>query len=291
VKEMISDYRCFFCFARAFGKLLEKENITIEDKNCFTHDMAVLYSKEGDGFSAPVFSRKLHTILKQYTNNPHPYKDAKKQSNDLILGMYPDLKEQILQSENPYEKALRFAIAGNIIDFAVSRDFDMQATIDKVLNSDFAIDHSQELKQAISNANTVLYLGDNSGEIVFDKLFIENLMHPNLFYAVRGAPVINDVTMDDAKYVGMENVADVVSNGYDAPSTILEHCSTEFRDVFERADVIISKGQGNLEGLLGKTNKEVYYLLMVKCDVIAELLSVPVNSFVAYNPLLIQPKF
>lgn len=288
---MISDYRCFFCFARAFGKLLEKENITIEDKNCFTHDMAVLYSKEGDGFSAPVFSRKLHTILKQYTNNPHPYKDAKKQSNDLILGMYPDLKEQILQSENPYEKALRFAIAGNIIDFAVSRDFDMQATIDKVLNSDFAIDHSQELKQAISNANTVLYLGDNSGEIVFDKLFIENLMHPNLFYAVRGAPVINDVTMDDAKYVGMENVADVVSNGYDAPSTILEHCSTEFRDVFERADVIISKGQGNLEGLLGKTNKEVYYLLMVKCDVIAELLSVPVNSFVAYNPLLIQPKF
>jgi uncharacterized protein with ATP-grasp and redox domains len=280
-----------FCFARAFGKLLEKENITIEDKNCFTHDMAVLYSKEGDGFSAPVFSRKLHIILKQYTNNPDPYKEAKRRSNDLILGMYPDLKEQILQSENPYEKALRFAIAGNIIDFAVSRDFDMQATIDKVLHSDFAIDHSQELKQAISNANTVLYLGDNSGEIVFDKLFIENLMHPNLFYAVRGAPVINDVTMDDAKYVGMENVADVVSNGYDAPSTILEHCSTEFRDVFERADVIISKGQGNLEGLLGKTDKEVYYLLMVKCEVIAELLSVPVNSFVAYNPLLIQPKF
>ena len=287
---MISDYRCFFCFARAFGKLLEKENLTIEDKNCFTHDMAVLYNKEGDGFSAPVFSRDLHTILKQYTNNPDPYKEAKRRSNDLILGMYPDLKAQILQSENPYEKALRFAIAGNIIDFAVSRDFDMQATIDKVLNSDFAIDHSKELKQAISNANTVLYLGDNSGEIVFDKLFIESLMHPNLFYAVRGAPVINDVTMDDAKYIGMGKVANVISNGYDAPSTILEHCSTEFRDIFDRADVIISKGQGNLEGLLGKTGKEVYFLLMVKCDVIAELLSVPVNSFVAYNPQLIHSK-
>jgi hypothetical protein len=277
---MISDYRCFFCFARAFGKLLEKENLTIKDKNCFTHDMAVLYSKEGDGFSAPAFSRELHTLLKQYTNNPDPYKDAKRQSNDLILGMYPDLKEQILQSENPYEKALRFAIAGNIIDFAVSRDFDMQATIDKVLNSDFAIDYSQELKQAISNANTVLYLGDNSGEIVFDKLFIEILMHPNLFYAVRGAPVINDVTMDDAIYIGMDNVAYVISNGYDAPSTILEHCSTEFKDVFEMADVIISKGQGNLEGLLGKTDKDVYYLLMVKCDVIADALRVQKGDFV-----------
>jgi uncharacterized protein with ATP-grasp and redox domains len=288
---MISDYRCFFCFARAFGKLLEKENLTIEAKNCFTHDMALLYNKEGDVFSAPAFSRELHSILKQYTNNPDPYKDAKKQSNDLILGMYPDLKEQILKSENTYEKALRFAIAGNIIDFAVSRDFNMQATIDKVLYSNYAIDHSKALKRAISNADTVLYIGDNSGEIVFDKLFIENLMHPNLFYAVRGAPVINDVTMDDAIYVGMDNVADIISNGYDAPSTILEHCSTEFRVVFERADVIISKGQGNLEGLLGKTDKEVYYLLMVKCDVIAELLSVPVNSFVAYNPLLISPKF
>ena len=277
---MISDYRCFFCFARAFGKLLEKENLTNEAKNCFTHEMVDFYSKEGDKFSAPAFSRELHTLLMQYTNNPDPYKEAKRQSNDLILGMYPDLKEQIIQSEDPYEKALRFAIAGNIIDFAISRDFDMQATIDKVLNSDFAIDHSQELKQAISNANTVLYLGDNSGEIVFDKLFIENLMHPNLIYAVRGAPVINDVTMDDAKYVGIENVADVISNGYDAPSTILEHCSTEFRDVFDRADVIISKGQGNLEGLLGKTDKEVYYLLMVKCDVIADALKVQKGDFV-----------
>jgi uncharacterized protein with ATP-grasp and redox domains len=101
-----------------------------------------------------------------------------------------------------------------------------------------------------------------------------------LIYAVRGAPVINDATLDDATYVGMDIVADVVSNGYDAPSTVLEHCSAEFMEVFNRADVIISKGQGNLEGLLGQTNKAVYFLLMVKCEVIADALGVKKGDFV-----------
>jgi damage-control phosphatase, subfamily I len=114
---------------------------------------------------------------------------------------------------------------------------------------------SSELKEALSTAKTVLYLGDNAGEIVLDKLFIETLMHPNLYLAVRGAPVINDATLDDAQYVGIDTVADVISNGYDAPSTIVDGCSPQFQELFNKADVIISKGQGNLEGLLDKTDK------------------------------------
>lgn len=115
---------------------------------------------------------------------------------------------------------------------------------------------------------------------MFDKLFIEAIMHPLLVYAVRGGPIINDATMDDARYCGMDKVADVISNGYDAPSTILEHCSPAFREVFEHADVIISKGQGNFEGLCGKTNKPIFFLLMAKCDVIADALKVQKGSFV-----------
>lgn len=139
---------------------------------------------------------------------------------------------------------------------------------------------SSELKEALSTAKTVLYLGDNAGEIVLDKLFIETLMHPNLYFAVRGAPVINDATLDDAQYVGIDAVADVISNGYDAPSTIVDRCSPQFQELFNKADVIISKGQGNLEGLLEKTDKQVYFLLMVKCDVIAEALGVKKGDFV-----------
>jgi len=277
---MISDSRCFYCFSKAFEKLLDKEELSVEAKNCFTRDMVSLYNKVRDNFSAPLFSRELHIALKQYTNNPDPYKEVKRQSNDLVLAMYPDLKKQVALSDNPFDTALRLAIAGNIIDFGAGDNFDIQATIEKVLHSDFAIDHSNKLKHALSKARTVLYLGDNTGEIVFDKLFIEHIMHPNLFYAVRGTPIINDATMDDAKYVGMDIVADVISNGYDAPSTVLEHCSAEFKEVFNRADVIISKGQGNLEGLLGKTGKDIYYLLMIKCDVIAGLLHVKKGDFV-----------
>ena len=279
-EEVISDYRCFFCFARAFERLIEKENLSHEEKKCFASDMFGLFNQVKHDFSIPMISRELHVLLNQYSNNPDPYQEAKKQSNDLVLGMYPDLKEIVFKGDNQFETALRLAIAGNIIDYGIGNHFDLKGTIDKVLNSDFAIDNSVELKQALSEAKTVLYLGDNCGEMVFDKLFIETIMHPNLIYAVRGAPVINDATLDDAKYVGMDIVADVISNGYDAPSTILEHCSAGFMEAFDRADVIISKGQGNLEGLLGKTDKEIYFLLMVKCEVIADALGVRKGDFV-----------
>lgn len=279
-KDVISDYRCFFCFAKAFERLIEKENLSPEEKKCFASGMFGLFNDVKHDFSIPMISRELHVLLKQFSNNPDPYQEAKKQSNDLVLGMYAELKNIVFQTANQFETALRLAIAGNIIDYGIGNHFDLQGTIDKVLNSDFAIDDSVELKQALSQAKTVLYLGDNCGEMVFDKLFIETIMHPNLIYAVRGAPVINDATLDEAKYVGMDIVADVISNGYDAPSTILEHCSAEFMEAFDRADVIISKGQGNLEGLMGKTTKDVYFLLMVKCEVIADALGVKKGDFV-----------
>ena len=279
-KEVISDYRCYFCFAKAFERLLEKENLTPEEKKCFASNMFGLFNKEKSGFSIPKLSCDLHMLLKQYSDNSDPYKQVKKQSNDLVLNRYPELKDLVFHSSNYFDTALRLAIAGNIIDYGIGNYFDLQGTMDTVLNSEFAIDDSLELKQALSEAKTVLYLGDNCGELVFDKLFIETIMHPNLIYAVRGEPVINDVTLEDARYVGMDKVADLISNGYGAPSTLLEYCSPEFQEVFNSADVIISKGQGNLEGLLGKTDKDVYFLLMVKCDVIADALGVRKGDFV-----------
>lgn len=279
-QKIISDYRCFFCFARAFERLIEKENLQPKEKKQFANEMFGLFNDVKYDFSIPEVSRELHVLLKQYSNNPDPYQKEKKQSNDLVIGMYPELKDIIFQSGNYFDTALRLSIAGNIIDFGINNTFDLHSTIDKVLNSEFAIDDSLQLKQSLSEAKTVLYLADNCGEMVFDKLFIETIMHPNLIYAVRGEPVINDVTLEDAKYVGMELVADVISNGYDAPSTLLDHCSSEFLEVFNRADVIISKGQGNLEGLLGNTTKDIYFLLMVKCEVIADVLGVKKGDFV-----------
>ena len=280
---MISDYRCFFCFVRAFEKLLEKESISDEAKSSFTLDMISLYQNKRSNFSAPLFSRELHHILRSYTHNPDPYKVVKKDNNDQAINMLPELEYIIQQSEDRFNTALRLAIAGNIIDFAASDNFDLQTTIDKALLSEFAIDHSVQLKVEIEKAKSILYLGDNAGEIVFDKLFIREMNQPDITFVVRGEPVINDATMDDSEYIGMKDVANVISNGYDAPSTIPHKSSKQFQKYFREADLIISKGQGNLEGLFPLNDKRIFFLLMVKCDVMAEFLKVKKSSLVVYN--------
>jgi|WetSurMetagenome_2_1015567.scaffolds.fasta_scaffold123786_3 damage-control phosphatase, subfamily I len=284
---MISDYRCFFCFARTFERLLEKEGLTREEKNIFTRKMVELYDNECDNFSAPVLSRELHIILNQMTKEEDSYSEIKKKSNDHIISLYPELKQRIQNSVDPFNTALRLAIAGNIMDYAISENFNVEATIKTALITDFAIDHSHELQQALLNADSVLYLGDNAGEIVFDKLFIEQINHPDIYFAVRGAAISNDATLDDGKYVGIDVVANLISNGYDAPSTIIDKCSDEFKEVFNKADVIISKGQGNLEGLLPLNDNRIFFLTMAKCDVIADFLKVPKNSSVIFNSALL----
>lgn len=252
----------------------------MDDKNSFTNKMAELYLQSAGRFWVPAFARELQITLRRLSCNDDPYWDAKQKSNDLVLGMYAFLKNQILQSDNPFNTALRLAIAGNIIDLAVCQVYDLHAAINKVLHSDFARDDSYSLKQELSTAKRVLYLGDNAGEIVFDKLFIETIMHPNLTYAVRGGCIFNDATVDDANYVGIDQVADVISNGYDAPSTLFNYCSSDFKNIFMQADVIIAKGQGNFEGLLNYSPRDFYSLLMVKCDVIADTLNVRKGDFI-----------
>jgi uncharacterized protein with ATP-grasp and redox domains len=284
-----ADYRCYFCFARAFERIIEKEDLSPEEKREFAGDLFGMFCRGNRTFSVPAFSRDLHHALRQHIQNPDPYKEVKRQNNDLVLGKIDGFKKLVSESGDPFEMALRLAIAGNIIDYGVSDHFDLEATLKKVLGTDFAIDHSAELKKALAKAKTVLYLGDNAGEIVFDKLFIETMNHPNLWFAVRGAPVINDVTIEDARYVKMDEVAHVIPNGYDAPSTLLDHCSAEFLELFYSADLIISKGQGNLEGLMDyPAGSEIYFLLMVKCDVVADDLAVSKGSFVVCNNRLLK---
>jgi len=257
--------------------------MSFDDKLQFTREMAGVFNRRCGHVPAPVISSEIHALWRKHSGNEDPYLDEKKHSNDMALGMYDELKEKVRTSADPVDTALRLAIAGNIIDYGASYPFDFHATIDRVLTTRFAIDHSMQLRHSLAKAKTILYLGDNSGEIVMDKLFIETVGMQNVVFAVRGAPVINDVTIDDARYVGMNKITRVIPNGFDAPSTILEYCSPEFREAFEHADLVISKGQGNFEGLNEITGKEMYFLLMAKCKVVAEALRVPQGSFIIKN--------
>ncbi len=272
--------KCLFCFSRAFEKVLFEHNITNIEKVSYTKEFFAYLSIIDENASAPKIARDIHAKFREILNNNDPYKEEKLFHNKSILNIYPELEKKVSESDNPFNTALRLAIAGNIIDFGPAQEFDIKGTIKKVENSDFAIDNSQELKNAIDNADNILYLGDNSGEIVFDKLFLQTIDHPNVYFAVRGAPVINDVTIDEAKFVGIDKYAKIISNGYDAPSTLIEYASDEFLDVYNNADLIISKGQGNLEGLLENPREDIFFLLMVKCNVIGDMIGVKKGDFV-----------
>ncbi|HCC86466.1 MAG TPA: hypothetical protein DEQ06_07800 [Porphyromonadaceae bacterium] len=279
-EKVEADYRCYFCFARTFERLIEKLSLSAIEKKKLAAEMFALFQSGDDGFSVPVLSRELYKLYSERSGIADPYKKIKFESNNQILNRYETLRRRIDCSDDPFETALRLAIAGNIIDYGVFDSFDLEQTIEKVMNSEFAINHVAQLKQRLFEAKTVLYIGDNAGEIVFDKLFIETFRHPNIWYAVRGSPAINDVTRRDAAQVRMEEVARVIDNGYDAPSTMPEKCSPAFQQLYNEADLVISKGQGNLEGLINVSRGNIFFLLMVKCDVIADRLGVPKSSFV-----------
>ena len=277
------DIRCEKCFLKTYQRLFEKFNVSLTQQQKF-----ISFFQESvrvnNHLSSPEFQKLLNNNFCGLIEIPDPFDEEKINSNRAGLLLYAEWKPKVLISENNFDLALRLALAGNIMDYGASNSFDIQKTIETVLTSSFAIDHSKQLKKAVNQAKRILYLGDNAGEIVFDKLFIETIMHKNdITFAVKGAPILNDVTVKDANEIGMAEVADIVSNGFDAPSTVLEQCSKEFLDVYYSADLIISKGQGNFEGLLHKSDSRIFFLMMVKCDVIAEILHVEKGSFVVYN--------
>lgn len=276
------DERCKSCFLSTYQCLFEKFNVDIVQSQEFISSYQEIIIKDKH-LSTPEIQRELNKEFCRIINASDPFKEEKISSNDIALELYKEWKPKVLSSDDSFDLALRLAIAGNIMDYGANNSFDLHKTIQSVLEASYAIDHSALLKKKIQKAKSILYLGDNAGEIVFDKLFIETMMPNNIIYVVKSDATLNDATIEDAKEVGMDRVVEVVSNGYDAPSTILHKCSKEFLEIYNSADLIISKGQGNLEGLIHENDNRIFFLLMVKCDVISEVLNIKKGSFVVYN--------
>ncbi|MBN1803717.1 MAG: DUF89 family protein [Sedimentisphaerales bacterium] len=228
----------------------------------------------------PEMGQKIHRLIRQRTKIDDPYREIKKRFNNFALSLYPKLQRIIAESEDPLEMAVRLAIAGNIIDLGVKsslQPLDVDKTIDEVLTAELDMSAFEDFKKETAAAESILYLADNAGEIVFDKILIEQLGPEKINFAVKGKPVINDATIEDAQETGLTDLVRVISNGYDAPGTILRFCSEEFRGYFEEADLIIAKGQGNYESL-SEVDKNIFFLLKAKCSVIANHLNCEVGT-------------
>jgi uncharacterized protein with ATP-grasp and redox domains len=226
----------------------------------------------------PEIGREAYRLISEKTGIPDLYAEKKKKCTEQALSLYPRLKEQIVSSGDRLEMAIRMAIAGNVIDFGANADFDLERDVEILLSQELAIDQYQEFCHVLQRARNVLYLADNPGETVFDRLLIEELGKP-VVYAVREKPVINDAIYQDALDAGLDNVAEIVSSGTDAPGTILDLCSESFLNIYRSADLIISKGQGNYEGLSDEI-RPVFFLLKAKCSVIAKDIGVKQGSII-----------
>jgi len=277
------NHQCLFCFARQFEKLLDENISGNEDKIRMAQEFFDMLANADTDKPTPYIARDFHAMIREYLNDEDPYKKQKEAGNKLALSLYPELKEKVEQSADPFNRALRYALAGNIMDYGPAGQFDVHSTLEKVEKGVFAIDHSRELQEQIKRADNILYIGDNAGEIVMDRLFLETIAHPRVNFAVRGLPVINDATEEDARQAGIDQVARIISNGYDAPSTVLEESSEEFMQAYLQADLIIAKGQGNFEGLMHQNDHRLWFLLMVKCQVIGDMLGVNKGNFVVSN--------
>jgi len=224
-------------------------------------------------------AHKVHHTVKKLTENNDPYAKVKDEYNRKALKMYPNLKRKVTESKDRLLTATKLAIAGNIIDFGPSSKFDLDKTIEDTLEQDFAINHFNRFRKALKSSKKIIYLGDNAGEIVFDRILLEELNGKDIVFVVKGGPIINDATIEDAKFVGIDKIAriEVVSNG--DPGTGPDRLSKKFIRKLKDADLVISKGQGNYEAL-SEVDANIFFLLKVKCPLIAKDIGAKIGDIV-----------
>ncbi|MBU1726424.1 MAG: DUF89 family protein [Candidatus Omnitrophica bacterium] len=229
--------------------------------------------------SPPEIARIGYRLLMAVSSKGDPYKAIKQKSNRIALRLSGKLKDRVSRSKDRLLTALELAIAGNIIDFGVKNNLNVKAELKKILAEENRVVHKKsvfhypEFKRTLKGAKNILYLADNAGETAFDRILIEEIKKKysdkNICYAVKAKPVINDALAEDARACGIDRITRVISNGTDAPGTILRLCSKEFKRAYNRADMIISKGQGNFESLSNE-KRPIFFLFMVKCPVVAK---------------------
>jgi uncharacterized protein with ATP-grasp and redox domains len=230
----------------------------------------------------PQMAQAAHRVVREMTGNPDPYAEIKRQYNEKALEQLPACRRILSQASDPLETAVRLSVAGNVIDFGGGwTEFDLEGELRAVLDTPFHAWDYDRFRQDLSQARSILFLGDNTGEIVLDRLLVEAIRQVSsaeITFVVRGSPVLNDATVEDAHYAGLEEVARVVGNGSDAPGTVLQEVCPEVREAFRNAEMIISKGQGNFETLDNEPGN-IYFLFKVKCAVVARMTGAEEGSY------------
>lgn len=272
--------KCLPCVVNQAIKVADMVGMK-EKGNLLRRVFSYLSKVDYNAITSPELIGEIFSIIKEETGNQDPYKETRQKYNKMFLERLPAYEKEIEQSKNPFEEAVKYAIIGNVIDFNPIHELtilDVERHFKRLKGENLEINDASLLQKELETAKTILYLGDNCGEICLDKILLRKIkaMNPKvqIFFATRGAAVVNDSIEEDAYLVGIDEVATVVSNGDSSLGTVLSRTSKEFLQIYEKADVVIAKGQANYE-CLSTEKKNIYFLLMTKCQVIAKDIGAP----------------
>jgi uncharacterized protein with ATP-grasp and redox domains len=232
----------------------------------------------------PEAAARLYSEVSRMVGKKDLYTDQKKKSIRKAETMLPFVRERISASDNPLDAALRASAAGNVLDLAAEAEFEIENEIETIFEAEFHPDDKGKFIRRLHSSKRLVVLGDNAGEHCFDKVMIEvfSEMFPRLeiYYFVRGTPIINDVILDEARQIGMDKTAKLINSGVDTPGFLYERACTKAREIYDSADLILSKGMGNFECMDGNGDHRVYFLFKVKCSVVAERIKADIGDLV-----------
>ena len=282
---------CVPCFLRQSLEAARGVTSDVRVHERIVRDMLLLTANLELSRPPPFIGQAIHRRLRELTGVQDPYREAKRRFNRLAMEALPELAAVVRQSDDGLWAAAKCAVAANAIDMALASAFSdaevraaLRGLSDEAVQGDW-----KAFLEAATDASDILYLADNAGEIAVDRLVVERLGPERVTVAVRGAPVLNDATMADAQQVGMHELVRVIDNGSDAPGTILDDCSASFRRRFERADLVIAKGQGNFETLCG-AGDNIAFWFKVKCPVVARQVGSAMGTLALLPPATRAPK-
>ena len=275
--KMKANLECIPCFMR---QALQTSRLATTDERLQEKSLKAVakYLSEIDfRLTPPQIGHKVHEIIRRETENEDPYFRLKKRDNDLAI----KFMENFTVSENILESAIKLAIVGNIVDYGAIESKDIDFKFNELMRKDFAVNDFVKFKKDLSKSENIVYLADNAGELVFDKFLIKQFKGKNITVYVKGGPILNDALIMDAEYVGLDKLCKIDYLGNGVKGTGPERWEKSFRKKLEKADLVISKGQGNYEGLSDVAG--IYFLLMAKCPQIAEKIGVELKSLVFFK--------
>ena len=253
-----------------------------------TQDIIDAVEKMAPGFSfeqsPPEVASGVYEKMALIAGKADLYDEVKKLSTQKAEEFVPYLEKEILDSSEPLLTATKVAVAGNVIDLAAEYAFDLNEELDKIFHTDFSVNDYGLLKNKLSEASSVLYIADNAGEHVFDRIYVKTILslYPqvSLHYMTRGNAIINDVTYEEARESGFEEICELVNSGVNTPGFVYDRATADAQELFDKADLIITKGMGNYECLNDTKRKNLFFLLKVKCNVVAHSLGREVGDII-----------